>query len=264
MGIFHVLCRAIATTYHCIMAIAALHQWLYGDKDYHQGLTLYLKYGNNKRLSSLFTQRGATSYNTGKLENELRKLAGPPPADLPAAKKLRQDPPVKQIPDNRGAIGTPGTMPAISPPVRHSAPVKGIIDVENLPPELAAMNVKKGQLFSDADRLHRRLREMAGDADRLEAAIAIMNRFDEIDLIWQYLDAWQKDGTMPPVATTQVDIASMSAQDLFKRRQNLRTYITKASHRIASAENEAQKVEASRKLRELQGELKEIERRLNE
>lgn len=63
-----------------------LRDWLEGDKNYLDGVRLYLRFGSDARLKTLFTKEQATDFKRKKLEEAIRgMLSNKPVTALPVA-----------------------------------------------------------------------------------------------------------------------------------------------------------------------------------
>lgn len=90
-----------------------INAWLTNGQDYQEGVGLYLKYGSNTFLQSLF-KNGPTPYNTQKLVSELKSLA-PPPATEQAP--ITKEPTPKQ-PTNE-TTNQPNNQPTWLPDAQY-------------------------------------------------------------------------------------------------------------------------------------------------
>jgi hypothetical protein len=186
------------------MAIACVTSWLENGRPYDQGVILYQEYGKNFILKSLFAT-GYSNFNSQKLTEELRlindqTIADPAPSTL-YVKSLKTE---------------------VFEKINHAA----------LPEDLQKENILKGELYRQAGKLKKQLEFMKSPEARSTAIKAILANFEQIDKIWAKLDYFQQTGKKmrePEIFEEKIE----SHAFLLKRRNNLRTYITKIKKEIS-------------------------------
>lgn len=156
------------------MTLGEIERWLKSRGSYAEGLTLYNYFGKNNYLKGfLAAEENAT--NREILSDKLKDCLATATAALPA--------PVIPVAKKKA--------PARPDFHRYSKTKFVKIDIEALPPELKEENVRKADLFREADFHHNRL-ELVTDAERLVSAKIIVENFDEIDIIWKKLEHYQR------------------------------------------------------------------------
>jgi hypothetical protein len=194
------------------MAIAAIDAWIKSERDYSEGCKLFKQYGESTFLNNLFAS-GDDEYNRDRLIRELRKLS----EDFVTSV---QRPISKQVIIPGGI----SLFPAASF-TSYSEPVLKPVDTSKLPEELQILSIKKGQLYKEACHLHTRLEFVASDEERMRNANRIVKIFEEMQLIWNEIDYFQEYGVIRP--KTGKNLEDLSPIQLMKRKNSVRTYITK-------------------------------------
>ena len=113
--------------------------------------------------------------------------------------------------------------------------------------EVADLVEEWKKLYKEASFLQQKLLSLDKEPRRL-AALKILELFDDITDIWDRLKHFDDTGTLPEERHS-MDIKLTSKEDLLKRRNTLRTYISKAragikpTDRIAGWEMEIKQIE---------------------
>jgi hypothetical protein len=124
---------------------------------------------------------------------------------------------------------------------------------KEVPKEIEALEKEWRKYYKEASFLHQTLAYMPTDEERRLAALTILDNMDKAQEIWDKLDFYKEHGYLPKEIEAKVSFQS-SLSSLFKRRNTLRTYISKFK-------GKADKVE---KLKDWQSELLEIQQIIEE
>ncbi len=116
--------------------------------------------------------------------------------------------------------------------------------VDQLPPHLQEKYRKKAKLYAQASGLHHQMKKADNNISRAFIRKEIIELDKEINAIWDECDAWMNE---PPKTKSK-----MSISELYQKRNNLRSQISKAKKRNPS------------KLEKLQEELAEMEREIKQ
>jgi len=206
--------------------LSEINEWLSNPaRLYGQGMQLYLQHGSNEFYKKMFL-RGETPLTRSTLIEQLKKM-------VPAQVKPQ-------------AVPSP-------PPARLSELKVTVPKRQDLPEELQKADVKKGQLFREASMCHRKLTMVSTDQERFALAQTILNKFDQIDEIWQQIDDYQNGVVKQPVP----EVVITDPMKLLVRLQNIKSYIRRAVSRGTDPEQvKAWKAEAAA----IEEKLKEHER----
>ena len=193
------------------MAIVHLTAWVDDrESSFEDGLRLYREFGSSSFLLKLF-EKGETVYTRDRLRQELTTLS-------------------QEIIDNPGLLkkekssSIPKTV-SMPPPamVYQRPPVPE--DTSGYPEELQKKIALKGSLYKKACWLHSQLLHMKTNDERKVAAELICKHFTQIDEVWQELDYYAEHKILKN--SIGFDFEKMSTYDLIKRKNNLRTYVSK-------------------------------------
>lgn len=187
-----------------------IEQWLNGPRDYMAGVALYLTYGNNMNLKRVFSH-GPSDYNVEKLAYELEHIK-----HLGEATEKKKPVHVPQLPPQE-------YVPPVEP-----APDRSQYVIQEKPELYHQLHREWRQFYKQASHLHQTQLGMDQHKnDRGKAARQIIELFEnEISPRWEMLDYFEEHGHFPEV-TKPEPIQYVTAADMLKRRNNLRTYITK-------------------------------------
>lgn len=184
--------------------------WLESDCDYSEGLAL-LKAQTPKSPILLVLQTGESTYNTLRLKRELEQLI--------------QD--WSSKPEPSKAVPPPSPSPTIPQSPNYSGRHKPI---GHYPPQLHPAYERLMKLYAMVDILHPRL-EVLWDTDRKKCAEnvrSLVDAWDEIKGIYRILDYWTENKrVLPNDYEEHPNVLPTTAGDLLRRKNNLRTYISK-------------------------------------
>ncbi len=235
--------------------------WLRSDQDFHMGFALFVKYGKNKTLKTLFAKKGATKYNSQKLVHELGKLQQARPAPAPKARKnTRRILKAVAMPlaGNNVKVGSYEV-----PPVFSDIKVPKV-DFAKLPDQLKHETIQRVKAYQEAWILHSKLGDQLSDAERGEMAERIVTLMDEVNRLWSRVDHYLKTGAIPidkPRAKTpEVGTDPLS---LVKRRINLRTYVSRANKWLKTSEDPVKRAKKEEDIGHWELELADIDKKLS-
>lgn len=213
------------------MSIPGIERWLnQPNRDYTTGVSLYRRYGNSRFVLDLLSQ-GADEYNQQRLVQELRQLNVS--LSLPSVPATPAEP-------------TDAVFSSLEAYTRFSVPQQEPIRSEELPESLQLLVVEKSSRYKQCCSLHQRLEYMPSDKERAAAAQLICDHFRRIDEIWQQLDYYQRHKIIRPKHGK--DLSSFNMATLLKRRNTLRTYIS----RLRKAPDTPQYIQYSAELEAVQ------------
>lgn len=219
-GLFVLLCNCNDLVL-CTMQIASIKEWLSNpNRSYSVGVALFGHYGTNAFLKKLFS-KGEDDYNFSRLIKELQIIVDTNENPLP--------PPVQEP---IGEIESDAAPADNEPPVPEEYTkyqgVAGKVDISRYPEELQKMIAEKGELYRQATHLHSRLMHLPTDKERAKDADLIVQKYRRIMEIWAEVDYYEEYKIMRPKSL--MDIANFTIIQLLKRRNTLRTYISKNKH----------------------------------
>lgn len=183
--------------------------WLHGNRDYNKGVQLYQKYGRNFNLMRVFL-RGEDEYNREKLLYELdiiKHQADQLPISIG-----------KQVNIVEAASNAAAKMPEYD---------RTKLIVEEKPDKYNELHKRWRAAFKLASHLHQTKLVMDIHKNERAAATAkIMELFEnEISPCWDMIDYFDKNGHFPENLKEKKEYSTPA--EMLKRRNNLRTYITK-------------------------------------
>lgn len=175
------------------MAIASIEEWIQGTKDYTEGIALFVKYSSNTFLKRNLA-KGPTVFNVPKLSLELQLLSDncQAPVDAPGNKK------------------------------RFKVETKQQYD--SLPDQVKAVKEEERAAFKEMSYLHSRLTQMEQE-ERKAADFRILALDRICRKLWAKLDYFEEHNKLPEDPVKEVKVTT--AADALKRRNNLRTYISR-------------------------------------
>ncbi len=206
-----------------------VQQWLDSERDYEAGRQLYAALGDNERLKRLLAG-GPSRYNGEALAWELGKLAvssyqlavnsEQSPADMP-----------KKVQDGPGQ--SPESSPNATIPLQKepSGDEKG----HKL---LAELRDARRPLYDERTGLHAQLEAPADEDARRAVAQRIMLLSRALNQNWDADRHVRAHGTLPPgpPVVPAAELATLPAADLLKRRNNLRSQVSKLKTKPHRAE----------------------------
>jgi hypothetical protein len=216
--------------------IPNIESWLNGPRNYAEGLELFRKYSNNEVLKKALSF-GENSWSKSKLATELHALISVP--ELPIiTKKAELSTPVQV---NRAP------EQGIAGQARNDARPQNCSDLNSV---IADLEKKWRKLYAEGSALNlEKFREDVPQNERMEAAFRIQEIDEECKDIWTKLDHYKAHGFLPEVAMKAPKVNVDDRAEMIKRRNTLRTYLTRYKNNPA-------------KLQTFTNELEEIERRL--
>lgn len=119
------------------------------------------------------------------------------------------------------------------------------------------LRIEKSKLLQEASNAHHELTGLYNQKSRLIRAQLIHANWKRIGEIWEILDYIEQYNRLPAYME-KADNFELGA-DLIKRRNSLRTYVSKYQKLIKSTPNKALKLKYDDKLRKYEFELKNIE-----
>lgn len=179
------------------------------ERDFKKGLELYEGTRYNRNLMRLFQQKGANSYNTAKLEQELKQ----------AAERMK-------------AQGDQPNAPAqTKPKAQTGKPAKA---EKIYPAELQPLIDERNKLLQEGAHLHSRLDVVVNpETLRLSCETIVYNSL-RINQIWSIIDHFEATGellTPEPVKAPKPqkgkDYATMTEAQLVQEKSNIRSSISK-------------------------------------
>ena len=192
--------------------------WLDGERNYEVGRQLYEQLGDNARLKQVLGH-GPSTYNQEALAWELTKLAR---AGVTAAVAL--------------AVPLPAVVVASAPPTVPSEPTP-----EN--PLLAELREARRPLYDERTHLHAQLEVLAehgSQADVHQAALRIMALSRELEASKQTEAYVAEHGQLPPPPAAAPGLDTLSPVDLLKKRNSLRSQVSRLKKREDRAADLAQ------------------------
>jgi hypothetical protein len=176
------------------MSKIQIESWLSRDDDYQEGLSLYLRFGNNDFLKNLFA-KGETVFNRSKLRKELTQIG----------EEIAEDNQEKKTD-------------------------RSFTDQEyaRLPDEGKALQKQWKIWYSEMNALRHQLPNPMTETARHEMALRILKLDDNVREAWRKLDFWRSYGELPSQQPELIDyLKSLPVIDLVKRKNNLSTYLSK-------------------------------------
>lgn len=171
------------------------------EKDYAAQVRLYERHGNNAALKILF-KSVQNDWAKQKVASELRSL-------LPL------------LPDESTAQVIERVRKVAVKPRRSS-------DDLDAPKEVRALVVRRKMLYARMNYCFGVLHASKEKEVRFNAAKELLNAQDEIIEIWTKTDFYDLNGSLPKeTVALNFDLESLNEVQLQKRRNNLRTYLSK-------------------------------------
>jgi len=122
------------------------------------------------------------------------------------------------------------------------------------------LKIEKARLLQEASNAHTELRSILNQKQRFIRAQLIVKNWNRINKIWEILDYIDKYNRLP-AWMEKADDFEVGAE-LIRKRNNLRTYVTKYQKLIESTTKESLKIKYDEKLRKYQFELSNIEKQV--
>ena len=122
------------------------------------------------------------------------------------------------------------------------------------------LKIKKTKLLQEASYNHHQLSTLKNQKERYKRASVIVDNWNEIEQCWKDLDYIYEYNKLP-IHLREPDKFEVGAA-LIKKRNNLRSYVTKYKKQIAALKDEKTILKYQDKLRDYEFELKCIEKEL--
>jgi hypothetical protein len=218
-------------------AIAQLQTWFDKDKNYEAGVLIYEIYGKSHNLKRIL-KKGPSSYNLGKLESELQKLLNHYKIQPPTKKKVKviRTKSVQNKKDVNPTIQYNHPENLNIPPVKRYSELKVPgYDFETLPEQLRYEWALRIKLHKERNAHHYRLDILEDIVERKNSIDIILDNSDKIDVLWHRLDYWGKYKIILP-EEDPIEVKETKKYtdpfEMIKRRNNLRSSITKGRKRL--------------------------------
>ncbi|MCO6501351.1 MAG: hypothetical protein J5I47_13380 [Vicingus serpentipes] len=207
-------------------AIEELQQWFESGKDYETGVFLYHQLGYSLVLKKLFA-KGPNNYTRPKLESELKKILAKNSEKKVVKPKIKKVVVQTKQSENRNNLSKKQNN---DPVQRFSEPqVQGYV-YEDLPDQLKYETQYRIRLFKEANAHHYRLDSLEDPIQIKASCKIILENFDKIQELWERLDYYLKYKIVLPETekkTNVKDISKLDPFELIKKRNNLRSNLTK-------------------------------------
>jgi hypothetical protein len=229
--------------------------WLQGERDYYQGVALYLKYGRNPTLKKKF-QKKDNNMLRQKLEYKLAQLAG------------YENVPQKQKPASK-AKSKPQPESTSSEVAKDST--RHLTAWRDLPLEVKDLILERDKLMEKRKKLHAGFHEIpqtnhkANKEKRAELLQQLKDLSKDIRAIVQAIRHYDEHKELP-----QGFIKKGSKEDLERQFNNLKSRKSKYKARVHGTPTKdplpegPKKEEAREKLEEIESEMEKIKKLLNE
>lgn len=193
------------------MAIVHLTAWVEDrESSYEDGLRLYREFGSSSFLLKLF-EKGETVYTRERLREELTTLS----------QEIIENPDLLQKKGRTTKTVSSEPLPPIEVYQRPPVPE----NTSGYPEELQKKIALKGSLYKKCCFMHSQLLHMKSNDERKVAAEFIDSNFKKMQEIWDELDYYAEHKVLKSSIGYQFE--KMTTYELIKRKNNLRTYISK-------------------------------------
>jgi len=252
-------------------------RWIAAGCNYNEGIVLLQKYGKNRQMIHQMATRYKERYHV-KMKYELSKVGGLP-TNEPEAIAISND----------FVLNNPDLDPNEKQPTKDltQLPEEMIkafktdrgIDYEefkNLPDVIKEMAVEKGKLYSERDKLHRKLKSLAAEPgkeaqdDRADLMKQINELTVKIEILYTNVQEFRTSGQLPgnPDEEVKDPVENLTPEktgiELIKKRNNLRSWISKTTKKISTIPDGPKKTDKSTQLAKKVKELQKIEAELND
>lgn len=203
------------------MTIESVEEWLGNNlRTYLRGVELFEHYSSNSFLKRMFN-KGEDQYNFNRLMRELQSIV-----DANKQPVVTPDPLLVGKVESDAAPAE--DVPAIPEEYTRYKDVSRKVDVSTYPEELQKMIAEKGELYRQTTYMHSQLMHIATDKERAKAADTIVLKYRRIMEIWAEVDYFEEFKIMKP--KSRMDISQFTVIQLIKRRNTLRTYVSRYKH----------------------------------
>jgi hypothetical protein len=241
-------------------AVEQIDKWIADGKPYNDGVAIYAKYGFSLVLKNLFA-KGPNNYNTDKLDAELLKL-------LAKHQHLSVKPKVKKAVRTKSVQKDLSKNDNTTTPQKHTPRYSQLqvpgYNFNELPEQLKYEWQLRIKLFKEAESHHYRLDTLQTEAERKKSVDIILQNFDKIDELWDRLDYWGKHGIVLPEVDpkTAKKTEITDPLQMAKRRNNLRSYITKGRKKITLLKDNQKISELNQKIAHWEIEKDDLDRKI--
>ena len=184
-------------------------RWLQGNRNYEDGLSLFLKLGKNKLLKRNLFRKSVK--NEKKLVWELSKIAGKGWQDV----KLPEVVPTHQLTGIHQAT---------------TAEKRGKVKVDELPDPLKQKRMLAINLHREAAAAFKQLDHTMDEGKRFKLCNKIVQHFKVIKCNWSEIDRYLETGELPTIKKTG-DI-KLNALEIHKQLNNTKNNLWRAKNRL--------------------------------
>lgn len=216
-------------------------------RDYDEGIKLYQKYGLNPRLKvRIFTPNNNHLGVRNLLFYELERLVGKQPIKVQIVEDT-----VEEIDFKIYEIDTEIDIPKTQTVKATELPQKALknefplLDFKTMPDELKILVIDRISLFNQSKIARQKLEEAATDEERLIHNKELIECMTNNQRIWEELNYYQTNKKIlgkywKLTQKSDLDkLREMTREQLFKLKQNIPTYISKARKEIRDKPDDA-------------------------
>lgn len=201
-----------------------IFKWIDSTQDYYDGVALFEKYSTLVALKRNFRAKGYTKKTFSFLQYQLGKLAGISHEEVKIRRreKIIKLTPAKKIPK----IKKTKPQDKISPDIK-----------QHLDQEIQNIIELKNRLYKESASLQQQLPHIKSDKERNKVAQEILRLSDQIEKLWYKIDYHRKHGMLPvdQPKEKQPPVKDLDPAELVKRRNNLRSNISRQKRYIAQS-----------------------------
>ena len=236
-----------------------ISEWFEAGAPFNDGVTLYMSLPITKPNVIRSLKRGKNSYNKSLLIKELRQAKATPPPPKPAKR------------GKKSVLKTPATDAVIHK--EHVANRQkdesakrefNKIKYNELPAELKVRFREAKDIFYNLCDLKVALNDVP--AASTKEALAIQLQIEELDdqrkTIWKELEHWKNHKTLLP--STAEDFTSYTPGQLYKKKGNLASNITKTTRRINNWYDDLEKETNAHKQRLIENKINKAEKSVHQ
>jgi hypothetical protein len=198
-----------------------VQEWLGSGRDYEAGWQLYAALGENDRLKRMLGS-GANHYNREALAWELTKLARAGGGQLSVVSCQLA---VGSIDASAAAKDTGSTL-EISETATFSLQ-KDTSSTEKGTKLLDELKAEQRLLYDERAGVHAQLEGAASEEERRLMAVRVMSLSRQLNTNWDTYHYVEAHGELPPAPAAAPGLDQLSPADLLKRRNNLRSQVSK-------------------------------------
>ena len=246
-------------------------RWIDNGFNYEEGLTLLQKYCKNKNLIFQMSSRYKERYLL-KMKYELFKIAGLPEDETAAKAKAKE-----YVISNPAPAAAEQTAPSKDFNQLPEAAIKafrsehkiGYEEYQSFPEAIKTMIVQKGKLYSERDRLHRKLKELSRDTslaaknERAKTIQRINLLTDQIDDLFNIIKSFRETGEiLQETKEEEKTDKKPNKVRLVQMRNNIRSWLSKNKKKIEALPDGPKKTEKSKVLARKLKEKQELEEKI--